>query len=343
MADKHTAWCQLIIDYPDMPTPKNMHYESFDSLHQKLAELVDYEERLLALFKKPEPNVVYMYEVGEYRRSDSVFTSFDKLRADLLENYDRDEAPQIKVTKIRADDKGEIRVFLDYDGIIRRISIFGDGGEWLPHDTDAHPIRSTSIFHYHSNAEIFSQSVVYVIVAMNRYLSLEYSAARATTVNAFYTSPTVIKAIYETVERMGFSKGNMLEPSMGIGNFFGLLPESMKEAKRYGVELDGISGRIAKQLYQNAEIEIKGFEETNFRENFFDLAIGNVPFGNYKVFDPKYEAKKFNIHDYFFAKSLDGRPRCIRDEQRDARQGQSIHPQIPRRARGAARSSSAAE
>ncbi len=134
---------------------------------------------------------------------------------------------------------------------------------------------------------------------MNRYLSLEYSAARATTVNAFYTSPTVIKAIYETVERMGFSKGNMLEPSMGIGNFFGLLPESMKEAKRYGVELDGISGRIAKQLYQNAEIEIKGFEATNFRENFFDLAIGNVPFGNYKVFDPKYEAQKFNLEVSF--------------------------------------------
>ena len=133
----------------------------------------------------------------------------------------------------------------------------------------------------------------------------EYKAARATTVNAFYTSPTVIRAIYDTVENMGFSKGNILEPSMGIGNFFGLLPESMAESKLYGVELDGISGRIARQLYQNAKIEIKGFEETDFRKNFFDLAIGNVPFGNYKVYDPEYDTHKFNIHDYFFAKGLD--------------------------------------
>lgn len=133
----------------------------------------------------------------------------------------------------------------------------------------------------------------------------EYKAARATTINAFYSSPTVIRAIYEAVENMGFTKGNVLEPSMGVGNFFGLLPESMKDSNLYGVELDGVSGRIARQLYQNAKIEIKGFEETDFRENFFDLAIGNVPFGNYRVFDPKYEAQRFNIHDYFFAKSLD--------------------------------------
>jgi len=133
----------------------------------------------------------------------------------------------------------------------------------------------------------------------------EYKAARATTVNAFYTSPTVIEAVYDAVENMGFTKGNILEPSMGIGNFFGLLPENMAESKLYGVELDGISGRIARQLYQNAKIEIKGFEETDFRKNFFDLAIGNVPFGAYKVYDPEYEAHKFNIHDYFFAKGLD--------------------------------------
>lgn len=133
----------------------------------------------------------------------------------------------------------------------------------------------------------------------------EYKAARATTVNAFYTSPTVIRAIYDAVENMGFTKGNILEPSMGIGNFFGLLPESMAESKLYGVELDGISGRIARQLYQSAKIEVKGFEETDFRKNFFDMAIGNVPFGNYKVYDPEHEAHKFNIHDYFFAKGLD--------------------------------------
>jgi adenine-specific DNA methylase len=133
----------------------------------------------------------------------------------------------------------------------------------------------------------------------------EYKAARATTVNAFYTSPTVIKAMYEALGNMGFSKGNILEPSCGIGNFFGLLPEDMRESKLYGVELDGISGRIARQLYQTANIEIKGFEETERPKNFFDAAIGNVPFGNYKVYDREYEQHKFNIHDYFFAKALD--------------------------------------
>ncbi|MDR1649958.1 MAG: class I SAM-dependent methyltransferase, partial [Synergistaceae bacterium] len=133
----------------------------------------------------------------------------------------------------------------------------------------------------------------------------EYKAARATTVNAFYTSPTVIKAMYEALGNMGFTKGNILEPSCGIGNFLGLLPDNMKDSKLYGVELDGISGRIARQLYQNADIEIKGFEESRRPKNFFDAAIGNVPFGNYKVYDREYEQHKFNIHDYFFAKALD--------------------------------------
>jgi adenine-specific DNA methylase len=133
----------------------------------------------------------------------------------------------------------------------------------------------------------------------------EYKAARATTVNAFYTSPTVIKAMYEALGNMGFTKGNILEPSCGIGNFFGLLPEDMSESKLYGVELDGVSGRIARQLYQTANIEIKGFEATDRPRNFFDAAIGNVPFGSYRVFDPEYESHRFNIHDYFFAKTLD--------------------------------------
>ncbi|MDR0652087.1 MAG: DEAD/DEAH box helicase family protein [Synergistaceae bacterium] len=133
----------------------------------------------------------------------------------------------------------------------------------------------------------------------------EYKAARATTVNAFYTSPTVIKAMYEALGNMGFSKGNILEPSCGIGNFFGLLPENMRDSKLYGVELDGVSGRITRQLYQTANIEIKGFEDTDRPKNFFDAAIGNVPFGNYKVFDREYEQHRFNIHDYFFAKTLD--------------------------------------
>ena len=123
----------------------------------------------------------------------------------------------------------------------------------------------------------------------------EYSAARASTLNAHYTSPTVIKAIYEAVENMGFKTGNILEPSMGVGNFFGLLPESMRDSKLYGVELDSISGRIAKQLYPKADITVAGFETTD-RRDFFDLAVGNVPFGNYKVNDRQYSKLGFSIH-----------------------------------------------
>ena len=132
----------------------------------------------------------------------------------------------------------------------------------------------------------------------------EYEAARASTLNAHYTSPTVIKAIYEAIGNMGFQTGNILEPSMGVGNFFGLLPEKMSESKLYGVELDNITGRIAKQLYPKADITIAGFETTD-RRDFFDLAIGNVPFGQYKVNDKAYNKLNFSIHDYFFAKTLD--------------------------------------
>lgn len=133
----------------------------------------------------------------------------------------------------------------------------------------------------------------------------EYEAARASTLNAHYTSPTVIKAIYKCIENMGFTTGNVLEPSCGIGYFFGLLPESMKNSKLYGVELDPITGRIARQLYQTANIAIEGFEETSLPDSFFDLAIGNVPFGNYGVVDKRYDKHHFLIHDYFFAKTLD--------------------------------------
>ena len=132
----------------------------------------------------------------------------------------------------------------------------------------------------------------------------EYAAARASTLNAHYTSPTVIKAIYEAVGNMGFQTGNILEPSMGVGNFFGMLPESMKSSRLYGVELDSITGRIAKQLYPKADITVAGFETTD-RKDFFDLAIGNVPFGQYQVNDRAYNKLGFSIHDYFFAKTLD--------------------------------------
>ena len=132
----------------------------------------------------------------------------------------------------------------------------------------------------------------------------EYEAARASTLNAHYTSPTVIRAVYEAVERMGFRTGNILEPSCGVGNFFGMLPESMTESRLYGVELDSISGRIAKQLYPKADITVAGFETTD-RRDFYDLAIGNVPFGQYQVNDKAYNKLGFNIHNYFFAKALD--------------------------------------
>ena len=133
----------------------------------------------------------------------------------------------------------------------------------------------------------------------------EYEMARASTLNAHYTSPTVIQAIYDAVEQMGFTTGNILEPACGTGNFFGMLPESMQGSNLYGVELDSITGRIAKQLYPSANISITGFEKTELPDSFFDLAIGNVPFGNYKLTEKRYDSQNFLIHDHFFAKALD--------------------------------------
>lgn len=146
----------------------------------------------------------------------------------------------------------------------------------------------------------------------NEYLELkntlspeEYSAARASTLNAFYTSPTVIRSMYEALENMGLKQGNILEPSCGVGNFMGLIPESMSKTNMYGVELDPVSGRIAKQLYQKNKIAVQGFEENSYPDCFFDCVIGNVPFGAYQVSDRRYDRHHFMIHDYFIAKSLD--------------------------------------
>lgn len=146
----------------------------------------------------------------------------------------------------------------------------------------------------------------------NEYLELksllseeEYKSARESTLTSFYTSPVVIESIYKALNNLGFRHGNILEPSCGIGNFFGMLPDEMNNSKMYGVELDSISGRIAKQLYQNSNIAIEGYEETKLPDSFFDVAVGNVPFGNFKVVDKKYDRLNFNIHDYFFAKTID--------------------------------------
>ena len=132
----------------------------------------------------------------------------------------------------------------------------------------------------------------------------EYAAARSSTLNAHYTSPVVIRSIYDAVEKMGFKSGNILEPSMGVGNFFGMLPDTMQDSRLYGVELDSITGRIAKKLYPEANIKVAGFETTD-RRDFYDLAVGNVPFGNYKVNDKAYNKLNFSVHNYFFAKAID--------------------------------------
>ena len=141
-------------------------------------------------------------------------------------------------------------------------------------------------------------------ILKNLLSEYEYAAARASTLNAHYTSPTVIRSIYDAVGQMGFETGNILEPAMGIGNFFGMLPPEMQSSRLYGVELDSITGRIAQKLYPNAEIKVAGFETTD-RRDFYDLAVGNVPFGNYKVSDKPYDKLGFSIHNYFFAKALD--------------------------------------
>ena len=133
----------------------------------------------------------------------------------------------------------------------------------------------------------------------------EYAAARESTLTAFYTPPVVIRSIYQALTNMGFQTGNLLEPSCGIGNFIGMRPEALADSKIYGVELDGISGRIAQQLYQQSSIAVQGFEKTDLPDSFFDAAIGNVPFGSFKVIDKRYDRYNFLIHDYFFARTLD--------------------------------------
>lgn len=157
------------------------------------------------------------------------------------------------------------------------------------------------------------------------------------TLTAFYTPSVVIRAMYDALDRLGFSQGNILEPSCGTGNFFGLLPESMQNSKLHGVEIDSLTGRIAKQLYQKANIAIEGFEKTNLPDDHFDVVLGNVPFGEIRVNDSRYNAQKFLIHDYFFAKALDkvraggvvmfitSRVRWIKQAQRYA----SISPREP--------------
>ena len=154
-------------------------------------------------------------------------------------------------------------------------------------------------------ADCFSETNRNYVELKSLLTEEEFSSARESTLTAFYTQPAVIKAIYRVLSQMGFETGNILEPSCGTGNFLGLLPESMENSRIYGVELDSISGRIAKQLYQKADIRIQGFENSDFSDSFFDVAIGNVPFGQFKISDKRYDKNNFLIHDYFFGKALD--------------------------------------
>ena len=154
-------------------------------------------------------------------------------------------------------------------------------------------------------AACFEEGNSHYLELRNLLTEEEYAAARESTLTAFYTPPVVIRAIYQALEQMGFRRGNILEPSCGVGNFLGMLPESMRDSRLYGVELDSISGRIAQQLYQNASIAVQGFEQTELPDSFFDAAVGNVPFGQFKVQGKRYDKNNFLIHDYFFAKALD--------------------------------------
>ena len=133
----------------------------------------------------------------------------------------------------------------------------------------------------------------------------EYEAARESTLTAFYTPPVVIRSMYQVLERLGFQRGNFLEPSCGVGNFIGMRPDNLADSKIYGVELDSISGRIAQQLYQKSSIAVRGFEKTDLPDSFFDAAIGNIPFGSFKIVDKRYDKYNFLIHDYFFARTMD--------------------------------------
>ena len=172
----------------------------------------------------------------------------------------------------------------------------------------------------------------------------EYKAARASVLNAHYTSPTIIRAIYDAAAQFGFENGKILEPSMGVGNFFGMLPERMKDSQLTGVELDSISGRIARKLYPNADIKITGYENTKFADNSFDCAVGNVPFGDYSLHDKRYDKEHLLIHDYFFVKSLDKvRPGGLCHLKGYARQGKPCRTPLNGRACRPARCNSSAQ
>ena len=187
------------------------------------------------------------------------------------------------------------KTYPDIVSVIKMSDLYAISLDHLLKEKEEVPMSNYMDYLEESTNTVKSQKKLSLTILLATYLG---------TLNAHYTSPTVIRGIYDAVERMGFETGNILEPAMGVGNFFGLLPESMRDSRLYGVELDSISGRIAQKLYPKADITVAGFETTN-RRDFYDLAVGNVPFGNYKVSDKPYDKLGFSIHNYFFAKTLD--------------------------------------
>lgn len=259
--------------------------------------------RLMERFPQPKPN--YTIEtVAEYPAEEN-HLPYDVVIQTIKTTEPDPPAQNFKITDDHLGEggpKAKFRMNMDAINLLKELEF--DGRQATPEEQEV----LSKYVGWGGLADAFDESKEnWSSEFQELYAALspeEYAAARASTLNAHYTSPTVIRAIYEAVENMGFQSGNILEPAMGVGNFFGLLPDELSGSKLYGVELDSITGRIAKQLYPNADITVAGFETTD-RRDFYDLAIGNVPFGQYQVDDKPYNKLGFSIHNYFFAKSLD--------------------------------------
>ena len=263
--------------------------------------------RLMERYPQPEPQTEYQTETVAVYPAEENHLPYDIVVEKLhIEEPEKPEPPKnFRITNEHLGEggaKAKFRMNMDAINLLKKLEF--DGRQATSEEQE---ILSKYVG-WGGLADAFDESKAnWADEFQELYAALtpeEYAAARASTLNAHFTSPTVIKAIYDAVGNMGFTAGNILEPSMGIGNFFGMLPDEMSASRLYGVELDSITGRIAKQLYPNADITVGGFETTD-RRDFFDLAIGNVPFGQYQVNDKAYNKLGFSIHDYFFAKSLD--------------------------------------
>ena len=285
---------------------------------ERLMQLLHQDERNSFIFDREEPQSRFVTETEAVYTAEETNLPFDVVIQTLRTNDPEIDPPTPRDNPVTASEAQNFRITDDH---------LGEGGAKAKYQANIAAIKllkeleATGTQALPDQQEVLSRYVGWGGLAdafdpdkanwSKEYAELkelltpdEYTAARSSTLNAHYTSPVVIKAIYDAVEKMGFQTGNILEPSMGVGNFFGCLPESMQNSKLYGVELDSITGRIAQQLYPKADITVAGYETTD-RRDFYDLAIGNVPFGQYQVNDRAYNKLGFSIHDYFFAKTLD--------------------------------------